>query len=187
MKEQLIKLPRSFAAIVLCRDKGSGTVTIDAEGKPRLYYPLANHDRQSLEDGLVMALRVASSVGAIGLARGSLGLGDRSRFPKIPKRAMRHSRPLSPKCANWALRPIFRTGIFSAHQMGTARMGVNAATSAVNPNCETWDVSGLYVVDASTFPSSSGANPMITTLAIAEMTSTKLVQTLKAQSAAAKL
>jgi len=65
--------------------------------------------------------------------------------------------------------PLFKVPLFSAHQMGTCRMGSDPATSVVKPTCESWECEGLYVVDASVFPTSSGANPMVTTLAIAHM------------------
>jgi hypothetical protein len=36
--------------------------------------------------------------------------------------------------------------------------------SVCDPNGEVWDVAGLYVADASTFPTASGVNPMITAM-----------------------
>lgn len=46
-------------------------------------------------------------------------------------------------------------------------MGNNPKTSAVKPTGETWEVKGLYVADASVFPTASGVNPMLTTYSIA--------------------
>jgi hypothetical protein len=37
-----------------------------------------------------------------------------------------------------------------------------------------WDADALYVIDASIFPTASGANPMVTTLAIAHLLATRL-------------
>ena len=54
----------------------------------------------------------------------------------------------------------------SAHQMGTARMGTSASNSVVSPEGRVWGTMGLYVADASNFPSASGVNPMITNMAI---------------------
>ena len=51
-------------------------------------------------------------------------------------------------------------GLFSAHQMGTARLSVNPDVGAVSEDGESWDCENLYVFDASTFPTASGANPM---------------------------
>ncbi|MCA1826031.1 MAG: GMC family oxidoreductase N-terminal domain-containing protein, partial [Myxococcales bacterium] len=47
--------------------------------------------------------------------------------------------------------------VYTVLQCGTARMGVDAATSVVNPACEAHDVKGLYVADSSSFCSSGSA------------------------------
>ena len=46
---------------------------------------------------------------------------------------------------------------YTVLQAGTARMGRNRTTSVVDENCQSHDVRNLYVADASSFPSSSGA------------------------------
>jgi choline dehydrogenase-like flavoprotein len=56
----------------------------------------------------------------------------------------------------------------SFHQMGTAAMGRDPSQSVVDERGEAHEVRGLYVADASTFPASSGVNPMITIMAIAD-------------------
>ena len=56
---------------------------------------------------------------------------------------------------------------FSAHQMGTCRMGSDGSTAVCDERGQVFGVSGLYVADASAFPASSGVNPMITVMAIA--------------------
>ena len=78
--------------------------------------------------------------------------------------------------------PDFRVQVFSAHQMGTCKMGSSAATSVVNENGESWNVKNLFVADASTFPTSSGVNPMITTESIAHHIAQKIKAKLTAQS-----
>lgn len=47
--------------------------------------------------------------------------------------------------------------ILTAHQMGSARLGISRQVSAVNPNGESWDVQSLFVADASLMPTSTGA------------------------------
>jgi choline dehydrogenase-like flavoprotein len=57
--------------------------------------------------------------------------------------------------------------LFSAHQMGTCRMGTDPARSVADPWGELHDTKGVWVGDASAFPTSSGTNPMITIMALA--------------------
>ena len=56
--------------------------------------------------------------------------------------------------------------LFSAHQMGTCRMG-GGKDYPVKPNGETREVRNLFVADGSLFPSASGANPMLSIQALA--------------------
>ena len=50
----------------------------------------------------------------------------------------------------------------NSHQCGTLRFGTDPATSVLDPSCRSHDVSNLYVVDASFFPSSAAVNPALT-------------------------
>jgi choline dehydrogenase-like flavoprotein len=59
--------------------------------------------------------------------------------------------------------------LFSAHQMGTCRMGNDPRTSVCDERGAVRGVHGLFVADASAFPGSSGVNPMITVMALAKM------------------
>jgi choline dehydrogenase-like flavoprotein len=52
-----------------------------------------------------------------------------------------------------------------AHQAGTCRMGDDAATSVVNPNCRAHELDNLYLVDTSVFPSIGAVNPALTAMA----------------------
>lgn len=67
-----------------------------------------------------------------------------------------------------------RLPLFSAHQMGSCRMGGDARTSALDPDGQCWEVAGLYCADASVFPTPSGVNPMVTVSSMAHMIATRL-------------
>jgi choline dehydrogenase-like flavoprotein len=60
--------------------------------------------------------------------------------------------------------------------MGTARAGGTARTSVCDPDGrvrsdQSWaPIGGLYVADASLFPTAAGVNPMLTIMALAERT-----------------
>ena len=49
-----------------------------------------------------------------------------------------------------------------AHACGTCRFGVNPRESVLDPNNRAHELSNLYVVDSSFFPSSGGTNPSLT-------------------------
>jgi choline dehydrogenase-like flavoprotein len=74
-----------------------------------------------------------------------------------------------------------RGTVFSAHQMGTARMGSDPVDHACDPfgrvrssirprasDLNRGLIKGLYVADGSLFPTALGVNPMITILALAK-------------------
>jgi choline dehydrogenase-like flavoprotein len=60
--------------------------------------------------------------------------------------------------------------MFAAHQMGSCRMGTDPATSVADPSGQLHDTPGVWIGDASAFPTPSGTNPMITIMALASRT-----------------
>jgi choline dehydrogenase-like flavoprotein len=54
--------------------------------------------------------------------------------------------------------------------MGSARMGSDPQTSVAGPHGELHDVKGVWIGDASAFPSATGTNPMATVMALAHRT-----------------
>lgn len=54
----------------------------------------------------------------------------------------------------------------ATHNMGTARMGNDPATSVCNPWGQTHDVDNLFVSDGSLFPTSAAANPTLTIISL---------------------
>ena len=66
-------------------------------------------------------------------------------------------------------RPLKAWGLelIAFHPLGTARMACRAQDGVVNPDLESWEIPGLYVVDGSIFPTSLGVNPQLTIMAYA--------------------
>ena len=58
-------------------------------------------------------------------------------------------------------------GLVTAHQMGSCRLGSSVTTSVADPYGQVRGVQGLYVADASGFPTASGVNPMLSVMALA--------------------
>ena len=65
----------------------------------------------------------------------------------------------------------------TTHQCGTIRFGTDPKTSVLDPFCRTHDVSNLFVVDASFFPSSAAVNPGLTIIAQALRTADHIEET----------
>jgi len=68
-------------------------------------------------------------------------------------------------------RLLFNEG--NHHLLGTCRMGTDAATSVVDPDCRTYDIANLWVCDGSVFPTAGAVNPSLTIQAIATRTARK--------------
>jgi choline dehydrogenase-like flavoprotein len=94
-----------------------------------------------------------------------------------------HTPPLErdAKDANELIVEIARRGIvpnrvtlFSAHQMSSCRIGRDPGSSVADPDGQVWGVRGLFVTDASAFPSASGVNPMMTVMALARRTAQRM-------------
>jgi choline dehydrogenase-like flavoprotein len=65
--------------------------------------------------------------------------------------------------------------IFTAHQMGACRMGSDPAESVADGRGELHDVKGVWIGDASAFPTAPGVNPMISIMALAHRTAGKIL------------
>lgn len=81
-------------------------------------------------------------------------------------RAKRFRKLMREAFAPFSVRFLKRLGAPNlGHPMGTCRMGTSPDTSVTAPDGSVWGHEGLYVVDASVFPSSLGINPALTVAA----------------------
>ncbi|MEF0940342.1 GMC oxidoreductase [Rhizobium sp. BR 362] len=62
------------------------------------------------------------------------------------------------------------------HQIGTTRMGVSRQKAVVDRNLKVFDLKNLYVASSSVFPTSSQANPTLTTIAFAARLAQHLIE-----------
>lgn len=162
--------------IGLIRDHGGGQVTLDQNGMATPWYSITDPlDRRMTALALEQQIRAHVAAGArrvYVLAQGLPGwrIGDDleafiARARRIPPRA-------------GGLR------MFAAHQMGSARMGSDPATSVADTRGELHDTPGVWIGDASAFPTPSGTNPMITIMALASRTAEHIQESIRAGSSA---
>jgi len=76
---------------------------------------------------------------------------------------------------------VTRRKVSSGHNLGTAKMGDDPASSVVDRWGRSHDVPNLYIIDGSVFPTSTGVNPTATICALAKRTATHLVETARQQ------
>ncbi len=158
-KQDLLDAHRSQSFIILTRDKYGGKVKLDKKGQALLHYRLHDYDKKHMVQGIQKAVELHHKMGArkIQVFHNQALFFERGRddinfmIGEIPRR-------------KW-LPNYF--GLFSAHQMGTCRMGGSSKKHPVQPNGETREVKNLYIADSSLFPSASGANPMLSIQALA--------------------
>jgi choline dehydrogenase-like flavoprotein len=161
-KEHMLDWSRCAPFINLTRDRGHGRVTVDAAGNPVTNYLLDDElDVRNFRRGLAELIRLHEAAGA-------------ERIVSIGRTAPTWERgdalePFIDAVASHSLAPR-EFGIFTAHQMGSCRMGSDPATSVANPWGELHDTPGVWIGDASAFPTASGVNPMVTIMALAHRT-----------------
>ena len=65
--------------------------------------------------------------------------------------------------------------VFSAHQMSSCRMGSDPTGSVADGQGQLHDVQGVWIGDASAFPTASGVNPMVSNMALAHRTAENIL------------
>jgi choline dehydrogenase-like flavoprotein len=63
---------------------------------------------------------------------------------------------------------------FTAHQMGSCRMGSDPGDSVADGHGELHDVKGVWIGDGSAFPTAPGVNPMISIMSLAHRTAANI-------------
>jgi choline dehydrogenase-like flavoprotein len=161
-KEMMTTVPRGASFICLTRDRGHGRVTIDANGEAVPWYDVTDElDQRNLRLGIEKLGRLHQAAGAVQIA--SLGAG-------LPM--WRYGDDIEAFIEKAQRVPLRAGGqrLFSAHQMGSCRMGSDPQTSVANPWGELHDTPGVWIGDGSAFPTPTGTNPMVSIMALARRT-----------------
>ncbi|MCZ7582344.1 MAG: GMC family oxidoreductase [Deltaproteobacteria bacterium] len=141
----------SFGALI--SDVSSGRVVGGKNGEPMMWYWMRAEDVRKMRRAVAITARIFLAAGA------------REVYPCV--------RPFPILRTDAGVAALERARLRASdfemmafHPMGTARMGRDPATSAVNPDGEHHAARGLYVADASLFPSSTKVNPQLTIMAL---------------------
>jgi choline dehydrogenase-like flavoprotein len=152
------------ATIVLTRDSEGGRVRVRREGRAAFDYRVGRRELSHLKRGIAAAVRAHVAAGAEEI----ITLHSR---PHVLRPRNASAAEIDEFCERILASATDRnwSTLFSAHQMGTCRMGRDPRTSVCDERGAVRGVEGLYVADASAFPASSGVNPMITVMALAKV------------------
>lgn len=159
--------------IAVTRDGGTGRVTLTKAGRVRVDYWLDDVGVATLRHAAIRMARLARAAGAGEIV---VAATPGIRFEPVRSSAETDAAAYArfeDRLARMDFRPN-RGSVFSAHQMGTARMGASPRDHPCDPNGRVRArgrrdrlVGGLYVADSSLFPTALGINPMLTVMALA--------------------
>lgn len=151
-------LPRTGVVGLLMRDRDAGRVTVARTGRPIVRYAVSTYDQRHMRRAIELGARVLLAAGArrirsmqvapVELDAGGSVEGWMERVDRVGYGSN-------------------ETGYVTFHQMGSCRMGADARRGAVDGSGQSHEVRGLFVADASLFPTASGVNPMIAVSALA--------------------
>jgi len=158
-RDRMARLPQTALVGILLRDRFGGRVCVDREGAAVVDYRLSRYDRAHLRGAIGAAAELLEAAGARDIW---LPLARDVRYR--PGAGARQDWLRRVDAAGWGPNEIL---LVTFHQMASCRMGANAQVSVVDAEHRVWGIRGLYVADASVFPSASGVNPMLTVMGIA--------------------
>ncbi len=169
--------------VAVTRDGGEGRTSLTRAGRVRIDYRLDAEGVRTLRHAAISMVRLIRAAGAIEILAAATpilrhridGADETARFDAFIERV-----------ANLDFAPN-RGTVFSAHQMGTIRMGGGAREHAADPRGRVRDaagrvIPGLYVSDTSTFPTGIGVNPMLAVMAMAKRVSRTVLDEGRARS-----
>ncbi|KAK4132699.1 hypothetical protein BT67DRAFT_443600 [Trichocladium antarcticum] len=182
------KYRRLNTFIAICRDRDTGSIYRDPNtARPRVRYTPSDFDRAHNLRGVQELCKLLFAQGAREIHPSLAG------FPAFVRQKGGGDEAEKKRFDTWFAKlaahgnkpPL--TPFASAHQMGSCRMSAKAKDGVVDSQGRVWGTEGLYVADASVFPSASGVNPMVTVMAIADWIAKGICAELRAESVSARL
>ncbi len=169
-KRELARMFRHHAPFLsVARDHGEGEVVLDPHGQPLVRWSLTDEvDRRLFIRANVELARLHYAAGAPEIrtlhAEEIAWRRDSGEpFEEFVRRI--EQAPYGPADIT----------IFTAHQMGSCRMGTDPSDSVADGRGELHDVKGVWIGDASAFPTAPGVNPMVSIMALARRTAKQIL------------
>ncbi|MEE2731800.1 MAG: GMC family oxidoreductase [Pseudomonadota bacterium] len=151
------------SCVTLIHDHNVGQVSL-VDGKKQIDYQVADSDFPAMKAAFKAAARIYFAAGA-----------ERVFLPTGDKRIIESVEDIDAVVDGIENNP-FAIRMVSYHPQGTMRMGADPTSSVVNPYGETHDVKGLFVCDASLFPTSIIVNPQESVYALSNYIADHILQ-----------
>jgi choline dehydrogenase-like flavoprotein len=165
---ELIRLAESFDHVAsfgfMIEDTSRGSVR-EVRGQPVIQYWLTEQDVSHIKRALDVLAQLFFAAGA-----------RRVHLPVHGFEVLESTSELA-ALRRATLRP-WDLDLSAYHPLGTARMGMDPASSVIGPDHQLHDTPGLYVVDGAAVPTSLGVNPQITIMALATRAAEKIAAAL---------
>jgi choline dehydrogenase-like flavoprotein len=157
--------------IAVTRDGGEGRVRRTNAGNARIDYALDGRGIATLRHGLASMAELARASGARSIVAAGTPPRWHGRDGSAPGSEARAFVAFQDALRRFDFAPN-RGAVFSAHQMGSVRMGASVADHPCDADGRVRSragdpIRGLYVGDGSLFPTGIGVNPQITIMALA--------------------
>lgn len=185
LRIDLTKYKSLVTILLLDRDTGSGSITYDKKKPDALVfdYSISKFDRNAILEAFLISADILYIEGAVEI------FSPQSWTPRFKSKKPKDDRKITDAdYVEWraivANTPFISYGSAygSAHQMASCRMsGKGPKDGALDTKGRLYEASNIYVADASIMPTASGANPMITTIALSRHVGLNLVKDLQPQ------
>ncbi|HET8673503.1 MAG TPA: FAD-dependent oxidoreductase [Thermoleophilaceae bacterium] len=162
------KLQHMAPFITVARDHGEGEVAIDAHGRAVVRWSLSDEiDRRMFVRGNQELAKLHRAAGATEI------------FTLHSERvAWRQGEDFDAflEAIGSASYDANDVAVFTAHQLCSCRMGSDPAGSVADGRGELHDTKGVWIGDASAFPTAPGVNPMISIMSLAHRTAGEILK-----------
>jgi choline dehydrogenase-like flavoprotein len=148
---------------VMVTDSSHGKVIKGPGHMPLIFYNLNQTDTDKFVKGIEIAARIYFEAGAKKILLPIHGFDELTSADELKKLHEVKIRPSDLELSAF-------------HPMGTCRMGDEPKNSVVNSHLESHEIKGLFVADASVFPSSLGVNPQISIMAFSLFAADHLIR-----------
>jgi choline dehydrogenase-like flavoprotein len=161
--ERLAELPHVANWAVALKAEAQGVVRPSLLFGDMVRYDLTRGDLERLRAAMRTLAEMHFAAGAREVVTAVSGLPETITSPDQVK--VFDEAPLDPRAYSLVM----------THLFGGCRAGKDAATSVVDPTLKVHGVDGLYVMDASVFPTNTGVNPQHSIMSVASVAAARLV------------